>query len=167
MYHLALKQELDVNLCAHVSQIQPSCNIMMLEVNVLQTTDTSKIHICTKDSMSRSHDSWLQFVSHRGIFLKDTWGYFQPCLWRPKPAISPGKSDHLHLWSWRPKEVFWSQTVTFLLLFSCDIWTFLTRLLMWKTGTLTRSCPGYQNKSMRREKAQITTHTEGVWLHNL
>ena len=43
----------------------------MLEVNVLQTTDTSKIHICTKHSKSRSHDSWPQFKSHRRIFLKD------------------------------------------------------------------------------------------------
>lgn len=42
VYHLALKQELATILCTHVSQIQPSRNVMMLAVN---------IDICTKHSV--------------------------------------------------------------------------------------------------------------------
>lgn len=37
---------------------------------------------------------------------KETWGYCYLFLWQTKPAIFHKQSDHLHLWSCWPKQLF-------------------------------------------------------------
>lgn len=38
--------------------------------------------------------------------FKDIWVHLRTFFWCPKPLFFHGKSDHLPLWSWGPKQVF-------------------------------------------------------------
>lgn len=40
------------------------------------------------------------------MFFKESWGYFQPCLWRLETDISDGNLDHLQVNGAVVKEVY-------------------------------------------------------------
>ena len=69
--------------------------VALLPASAAKQPTTVQVTLLDKDTWGTF--SAIFVATKRGVFLKETWGYFQTGLRRPKLAFSHGRLDHLHL----------------------------------------------------------------------